>query len=163
MKRNTLIEHKEAIVVCEESGPINLSYNVLLTTPKDNTVVKLVVPIVTTKSTLTYTNCGKTGHSVETCYNKKREVSIMPTITIKSIEPVIRTKTQPIKSGKILICYPYIICYNAEHRFRKCPRKIEIQNMLKTKPISFNVMTALQQPKTNNVLVNVIVAITTHS
>jgi hypothetical protein len=33
MKRDTLIEHKEAIVVCEESGPISLSYDVLLTTP----------------------------------------------------------------------------------------------------------------------------------
>jgi hypothetical protein len=33
MKRDTLIEHKEAIVVCEESGPISLNYNALLTTP----------------------------------------------------------------------------------------------------------------------------------
>ncbi len=27
MKKNTLIEHKKTIVVCEESGPVNLSYN----------------------------------------------------------------------------------------------------------------------------------------
>jgi hypothetical protein len=32
MKQDTLIEHKEAIVVCDyESGPIDLSYNVLAT------------------------------------------------------------------------------------------------------------------------------------
>ncbi len=31
-----LIEHKEAIVVCEESGPISLNYNALLTTPHAN-------------------------------------------------------------------------------------------------------------------------------
>jgi len=32
MKQDTLIEHKEVIVVCDyESGPINLSYNVLAT------------------------------------------------------------------------------------------------------------------------------------
>jgi hypothetical protein len=34
MKRNTLIEHKEVTIVCEKSGPINFSYNVLLTTPE---------------------------------------------------------------------------------------------------------------------------------
>jgi hypothetical protein len=33
MKWNTLIEHKEAVVVCEESWPVSLSYNALLTTP----------------------------------------------------------------------------------------------------------------------------------
>jgi hypothetical protein len=32
MKRNTFIEHKEDVVVCEESGHVNMSYNVLLTT-----------------------------------------------------------------------------------------------------------------------------------
>jgi len=40
-------------VVCEESGPISLSYNVLLTT-----IVKPLVLTVTIKSTLTCTNCG---------------------------------------------------------------------------------------------------------
>jgi hypothetical protein len=37
MKRNTLIEYKEAIVICEESGHVNpMSYNVMLTTPEAN-------------------------------------------------------------------------------------------------------------------------------
>jgi hypothetical protein len=40
MKGNTLIEHKEAIIICEESGLVNLSYT-LLTTPKANARVKL--------------------------------------------------------------------------------------------------------------------------
>jgi len=62
MKKNTLIEHKEAIVVCEESGLISLNYNVLLTTLKVNIVAKPVVPIDITKLTSTYTNYGKTGH-----------------------------------------------------------------------------------------------------
>jgi hypothetical protein len=62
MKRNTLIEHKEAVVICEESGPINLSYNALLTTLEVNIAVKPIVTIVITKSTLTCTNCGKTSH-----------------------------------------------------------------------------------------------------
>jgi hypothetical protein len=84
MKRNTLIEHKKVVVVCEENEPINLSYNVLLTTLEHNVVVIPVIPIVTIKSTLTYTNCDKTGHSVETYHNKKIEVLIVLTTTIKS-------------------------------------------------------------------------------
>jgi hypothetical protein len=112
MKKNILIEHKEAIVVCEESGHVSLNYNdALLTTLKANVVVKQIVPIVIAKSTLSYTNCGKTGHLVEPCHNKKKEVLVVLTITIKSIEPVVRTKTQPIKSRKILNHYPYIICF----------------------------------------------------
>jgi len=67
MKRITLLEHKEAIVICEENGLVSLSYNVILTTPEANAIVEHVVPIVTVKSTLTYTHCGKIGHSMETC------------------------------------------------------------------------------------------------
>jgi hypothetical protein len=68
MKINSLIEHKE-VVVCEESEPISISYNVLLATSKVNARVKLVLPIVTSKSTFTCTNCGKISHLVETCHN----------------------------------------------------------------------------------------------
>ncbi len=39
----------EAIVVCEESGPISLSYNALLTTPEVNIVIKPIVVVTTTK------------------------------------------------------------------------------------------------------------------
>jgi hypothetical protein len=49
MKRNTLMEHKKAIVVCEESGPISLNYNTLLTTSEIDIITKHVIPIVTTK------------------------------------------------------------------------------------------------------------------
>jgi hypothetical protein len=59
MKKSTLIKHKEAAIVCEESGHVSLSYNVLLTTLEANIVVKPTIPIVTTKSTLTNTYCGK--------------------------------------------------------------------------------------------------------
>jgi hypothetical protein len=76
MKRNTLIEHKEAVVVCEESGPISLRYNALLTTPKASTMVKLIIFVVITKSTLTCTNYGKIGHLVETCHNKKKRYQL---------------------------------------------------------------------------------------
>jgi hypothetical protein len=85
MKRNTLIEHKEVVVICEESGPISMSYNVILTTLEVNARVKLVILIVTAKLTLTCTNCGKTDHLMETYHKRKREVSVVLTVIIKSI------------------------------------------------------------------------------
>jgi hypothetical protein len=69
-----------------------MSYNILLTTPQVNARVKLVIPTVTTKSTLTCTNCGKIDHLVETCHNRKREVLVVPTATVKSTKPIARTK-----------------------------------------------------------------------
>jgi hypothetical protein len=49
MKRDTLMEYKKFIVVCEESGPISWNYNILLTTSKIDIIAKHVVPIATTK------------------------------------------------------------------------------------------------------------------
>jgi hypothetical protein len=70
-----------------------MSYNALLTTPKINVRVKLVVLVLTTKSTLTFTNCGKTGHSVETCHNRKKKVLVVLTIIVKFTKPILGTKT----------------------------------------------------------------------
>jgi hypothetical protein len=69
MRRNTLIEHKEVVVVCEESGPISLNYNVLLTTPETKTIVKHVIHVVITISALACTNYGKISHSIKTYHN----------------------------------------------------------------------------------------------
>jgi hypothetical protein len=74
MKKYTLIKHKEVVVVYEENGPISLNYDVLLTTPKANIVIKSVVPLVIAKASLTCANCGERCHTFETCHNRKREV-----------------------------------------------------------------------------------------
>jgi hypothetical protein len=161
MNRNTLIEHKEVVVVCEENGPISLSYNALLTTLEANTVVEHVVHVVTIQSTLTCTNYGKINHSMATCHNRKIEVLVILTITIKSIEHVAKTKTQPVKLGRIHVRYPYIICSNAEHRSRECPKKIEVHNMFRTQLISSNAMIAPKPPKIDNVPINVVVVVIT--
>jgi len=108
------------------SGPISLSYNALLTTLEANIIVKPIVIVVIAKSTLTCTNCGKTSHTLKTCHNKKGEVLVVPTAIIKSIEPIIKTKTQLAKLGRIPIHYPYIICSNVKHRFGECLKKIEV-------------------------------------
>jgi hypothetical protein len=112
MMRNTLIEDKEVAIVCEESGHVNLNYNVLLTTPEVNTIIKPIGSTIIAKSTLTYINYGETNHSMETCHNRKREVPLVPIATIKSIQPIVGTKTQPIKSRKINVHYPCIICWH---------------------------------------------------
>jgi hypothetical protein len=97
-----------------------LSYNALLTTLEANIVVKHVVPVVIAKSTLTCTNCGKTSHTLKTCHNRKGEVLVVLTATIRSIEPLTETKTQLAKSGRIPIHYPCIIYSSAKHRFGEC-------------------------------------------
>jgi hypothetical protein len=121
MERNTLIKHKEAVVICEESGLVYLSYNALLTTLKANAVIKPIVHVVTIKSTLPCTNYGKTSHSVKLVITEKKEVPIMPTTTIKSIELVAKIKIQLVKLGKIHVHYPCIIYSSVEHRSRKVP------------------------------------------
>jgi hypothetical protein len=50
-----------------------------------------------------------------------------------------------------------------EHRFGECPRKIEIKNMFKTKPIHFNTTITPKLLKANNVSVNVVVVVITYS
>ncbi len=47
---------------------------------------------MTTKSTLTCTNCGKINHLVETCLSRKIEVLVVPNAIVKSIKPIERTK-----------------------------------------------------------------------
>ncbi len=64
-----MIKHKEVVVVCEENGHVTLNYNVLLTTPKTNTIVKLLVLVVIAKSISTCINCDKIGHTLETYHN----------------------------------------------------------------------------------------------
>jgi hypothetical protein len=46
--------------------------------------VIVIIPIIITKSTLTCTNCGKTGHLLETCHNMKKKVPVVPTTIVKS-------------------------------------------------------------------------------
>jgi hypothetical protein len=92
-----------------------MNYNVLLTTLEANARVKPIVYAMITKSTLTCTNCGKIGHSMETCHNRKKCVLVVPTATIRSIKPIARTKIQPVKSGKVNFCYPCIICSSIKH------------------------------------------------
>jgi len=43
MARDTLIEHKEAAIICEESGSVVANYIALITHPKSKPVAQLVI------------------------------------------------------------------------------------------------------------------------
>jgi hypothetical protein len=45
MKWDTLIEHKEVVILCEENGLVSLKYNVLLTTLDDALLSPLLNPL----------------------------------------------------------------------------------------------------------------------
>ncbi len=47
MTRNTLIKHKEATVICEESGPVITNYNILITQPKFKPIAQPIVAYAT--------------------------------------------------------------------------------------------------------------------
>jgi hypothetical protein len=85
------------------------------------------------------------------------------TVKIKFTKPIVGTKTQLVKSRKLLVRYHYIICSNIEHRYEECPKKIEVQNMFRIKHISSNATTTHKSFKIDNVLVDVVAVITTHS
>jgi mannitol/fructose-specific phosphotransferase system IIA component (Ntr-type) len=65
MARDTLIKHKEFVVICEENGSIIANYNALITHLESKSIAQIVVIYVTTKQPLTYSNCGKIGHAKE--------------------------------------------------------------------------------------------------
>ncbi len=58
--------------------------------------------------------------------------------------------------------YPCIFCSNSMHCAPSCPRKIEAQNIFRTKP-NITVTITTKNLKLDNILVNVVVVITTYS
>jgi hypothetical protein len=87
----------------------------------------------------------------------------VPTTTVKFIEFVVGTKTQPVKSRKIHVRDPCIICSSVEHRSRECPKKTKVQNMFITNLVNFNATIASKPPTIDNMLVNVVVTVSTCS
>jgi mannitol/fructose-specific phosphotransferase system IIA component (Ntr-type) len=63
LTRNTMIKHKEIIIICEENGPIITNYNALIIRPKSKLVAQPIVTYTTTKQQLTCSSCDKIGHA----------------------------------------------------------------------------------------------------
>jgi hypothetical protein len=58
MTRNTLIKHKEVVMIYEESGLITINYNALITQPKSKLVAQPIISYTITRQRLTCSNCG---------------------------------------------------------------------------------------------------------
>jgi len=49
LTRNIMIKHKEAIVICEKSGPVIINYNVIITQLDSKPVIHPIVTYTTTR------------------------------------------------------------------------------------------------------------------
>jgi len=58
MTRDTLIKHKEVVMIYEESGLIIANYNALITQPKSKLVAQPIISYTITRQRLTCSNCG---------------------------------------------------------------------------------------------------------
>ncbi len=100
MVRNTLIKHKETIIIYEESGSVIINYNALISHPTSKLVAQLVITYTTAKQQLTCSNCGKTSHSKETCHNRKRK-ELTVHVSTKVAKLVVGIIAQPVKQAKV--------------------------------------------------------------
>jgi hypothetical protein len=75
---------------------------------------------------------------------------------------VVKVTTQPIKLTKVPLKYLCIIYSSFKHRAHDCLKKTKVQNMFWTKPTTTAVIVT-SFLKLDNVPINVVVAITTHS
>jgi hypothetical protein len=134
MMKDTLIKHKEAIVIYEESGLVIANYNVLIIQPKSKPVAQFIVTYTIAKQQLTYSNCGKIGHAKETCHNKKREELAALIVPTKVVKLVVEVTAQLVKPTRVPLRYPCYICFSSKHHAHDCPKKTKVHNMFQTKP-----------------------------
>jgi hypothetical protein len=84
MKRSTLQQHKEVVMLCEE-GMTTIEARSALLIPHST---KQIVPTKTQsnawKTDKGCTNCGMTSHNVETC-RKKKEWTMVATIEVAQL------------------------------------------------------------------------------
>jgi len=134
VKRDTVIKHKEIIVICEKSEMVIGNKNYLLTQLDSKSTTQSIVSYTITNQPLTCSKCGKIGHAKEICHNKKREEHVIHVVHIKVVELVSKVTTQLIKPIKVPLKYPCVIYFSFEHHAPDCPRNTKIQNMFQTKP-----------------------------
>ncbi len=61
MARDTLIKHKEIVVICEKNGPIIANYNILITQLESKLIAQPIITYTTSRQQLTCSNYGKIG------------------------------------------------------------------------------------------------------
>jgi hypothetical protein len=148
MTRDTLIKHKEIVIICEKNASIIANFNVLLTQLDSKPIVQPIINYIIVKQPLTCSNCGKTGHAKKTYHNKKKEEHVIHFVSIKIIEPVAKIIAKPVKLVKVPLRYPCMICSSSKHHTLAHPQKMKIQNMFRTKPT----ITSIVVPTTSRLI-----------
>ncbi len=91
----------------------------------------------------------------ETCHNRKKEEPTVPIVPTKVVKPVAKVIAQLVKPTIVPLKYPCIIYFSSKHRAPNYPKKIEVQNMLRTK-LTITATIVTKNPKHDNVPVNVV-------
>ncbi len=162
MIRDALIKHKESIVMCEESGLVIANCNALSTQPKSKPVAQPLINYIITKQPLTCSNYGIKSHAKEIHHNIEREEVIVHVVPTKVVEHVIELITHMLYQLQYPCNIHAITCSSYEQHAPYCPRKMEVYNMFHTKT-NITITVVPKASKHDNVQVNVIVVITTHS
>jgi hypothetical protein len=121
MTRDTLVKHKETVIIYEKNGPIIVNYNVLLTQLDSKTIVQPIINYTTTKQPLTCSNYGKIGCAKETYHNMKKEKHVIHFVLTKVVEPTAKVIAQHVKPTRVPLRYPCMIYSSSKHHAFTCP------------------------------------------
>jgi hypothetical protein len=163
MKKDTLFKHKKVVITCEENmGDANECWKLLEPPAKHEKVSK------GRKTNVICGQCNKPGHSKEHCHwnpdnssNKLKDknevvvngVSIQPNGTRIKFNNKGGRKEANKYNSIIYCCFIYNF---VEHKIYDYPHKDAIQDMFREKATTTT-------PKEDDVVVNMVLAITTHS
>jgi hypothetical protein len=146
MKKETLQQHKEATLVCEEGiFQIEAISNMLI--PQSSSTISIQnLQTILEKIGMYYTNYHMTNHNVETYRVKRKENPIL--VVYKVITRQIKLQ-KPMK-------YSYHICGDTKHNIIDCPKYNDMQNMFKNKGVKPTRKQVVVEPKVSNPLVHMV-------
>jgi hypothetical protein len=124
MKRSTLQQHKEAVMLCEKGMTIIEARNALSIPQSIKHVAPAKTQSNTGKTDKHCTNCGMTNHNVDTC-KKNKEQTMVATTKV----------TQPIQKTQKKSSYACHICGLNGHKMIDCPKFVEMQKMFHGKSV----------------------------
>ncbi len=109
MKRSTLQQHKEAVMLCEKGMTITKTRSALLIPHSIKKAILTKTQSNTRKIDKHCTNCGLTNHNVETCKKNKDQT------TVATIEA-----TRPSQKTQKTFSYACHICGLNGHKMTNC-------------------------------------------
>jgi hypothetical protein len=153
MKRSTLQQHKEVVMLCEERMT-NVETRSALSIPQSTKhVTSIKTQSITGKTDKYYINYGMINHNVETCKKKKELTTV---VTTKA--------TQPSQKTNKTSSYAWHICGLNGHKVIDCPKFVKMQKMFHGKSVTIVKVQLVVETQTIIADVNVVdVNVTTRS